>query len=165
MSLLALGPLNVGTGATQRGHSPPLAGSSSPKQAWCASVWLLSELWASRRGACLPKGRPVTSPTDAAVPGTVAPEALKAPFRAALLLAREQGCPWGSGTALHLPWCALGSSPLLVPGLGSPQRDSGHSVPGGPGSIHAPVQSPDVDVQPGKPTSFFPPLQLPQAVA
>lgn len=56
------------------------------------------------------------------------------------MLAREKGRPSGTGAALQLPLCALGSSssPLLVPGLGSPRRDGGHSVPGGSGSLHYP---------------------------
>lgn len=47
------------------------------------------------------------------------------------MLAREKGCPVGTGTALYLPSRALGSSPLLMPCLGFSRRDGGNPVRGG----------------------------------
>ena len=123
---------------TDHGCSPGFAGSSSTKQAWCQSLELLSQLWASRRGTCQCTGWLAGDVTNGRCCGwPVASEALKSPFREATLLAREKGCPSGTGTAPQLSVCAWGSSPLLVPGQGSPRWDSSHSVAGGLGSLLA----------------------------
>ena len=64
------------------------------------------------QGLC--NGRLLTSPTDAAGIGPeaqVAPEALKAPFRAPFPCQRA-GLPLRHRDGLQLPWCALGSTKL-----------------------------------------------------
>ena len=124
--------------ASDRGLWPGFARSSSRKHAQCQNGELLRELCSSHRAACLCNGRLVTSPTEAAVAGRVAHKAMKAPLRGAILLAREKGCPSGSGTAVKVPLCALGCSPVVVAGLGSPEWASGQSVRGGSGSLRQP---------------------------
>ena len=123
---------------SERGLWRGFAGSSSRKHAGCQTGELLRELRSSHRAACLCNGRLVTSPTEGAVSGRVAQEAMKAPLRGAIFLAREKGCPSGSGSAVEVPLCALGCSPVVVAGVGSPDWASGQSVPGGSGSLRQP---------------------------
>ena len=67
----------------------------------------------------------------------VSPEALKAPCQAPFSCQRA-GLPLGHRDGLQLPWCALGSSPLLRPDLGSSQRASGPQCAGRAGESPSP---------------------------